>query len=105
MDINSLMKQAQSMQKKMAEMQKEFASKEYEGKSGGGLVSVVMTGDGKMQKVSFDESLLKPSEKEMLEDLVIAAYNDAKGKADSDSKNQMGQTFGNLGGALSGLKF
>jgi DNA-binding YbaB/EbfC family protein len=88
MNINQLMKQAQVMQKKMKEMQEEIASKQYVGKSGGGLVTVSMSGSGEMLKVSLDLSLLKVDEKEMLEDLIVAAHNDAKAKADEDSKKQ-----------------
>ncbi len=105
MDINQLMRQAQSMQKKMGEMQKEIAAKSYEGKAGGGLVNIIMSGDGKMNKINIDASLLQASEKEMLEDLIVAAHNDAKNKAESDSKARMGESFGNLGPLAQGLKF
>ena len=67
MDIKKLMKQAQTMQKKMQEMQEEIAKKEFEGKSGGGLVSVIMSGSGEMHKVNVDQSLIKENEKEMKE--------------------------------------
>ena len=97
MNINQLMKQAQVMQKKMKEMQEEIASKQYVGKSGGGLVTVSMSGSGEMLKVSLDLSLLKVDEKEMLEDLIVAAHNDAKAKADEDSKSNMSNAFGDLG--------
>ncbi|MFK7968323.1 MAG: YbaB/EbfC family nucleoid-associated protein [Rickettsiaceae bacterium] len=98
MDMNQLMKQAQVMQKKMKEMQEEIAKKEFEGKSGGGLIVVTMTGNGEMHKISIDPSLLKADGKEILEDLIIAAYNDAKTKADQESKNSMTGAFGNLSG-------
>jgi DNA-binding YbaB/EbfC family protein len=98
MDINQLMKQAQGMQKKMKDMQEQIAKKEFQGKSGGGLVIVTMTGNGEMQKISIDPSLLKSDDKEILEDLIIAAYNDAKAKADQESKNSMTGAFGNLAG-------
>jgi nucleoid-associated protein EbfC len=84
MNINQLMKQAQVMQKKMKELQEEIAKKEFEGKSGGGLIVVTMSGNGEMQKISIDPSLLKPEDREILEDLIIAAYNDAKAKADQE---------------------
>lgn len=98
MNINQLLKQAQNMQKKMKEMQEEIAKMEFEGKSGGGLVSIIMSGNGEMRKISLETSLLKVDEKEMLEDLIIAAYNDAKAKADEASKNNMTGSFGNMGG-------
>ncbi|HJK88478.1 MAG: YbaB/EbfC family nucleoid-associated protein [Candidatus Megaira endosymbiont of Mesostigma viride] len=96
MNINQLMKQAQVMQKKMKELQEEIAKKEFEGKSGGGLILVTMSGNGEMQKISIDPSLLKPEDREILEDLIIAAYNDAK--ADQESKSSMTGAFGNFGG-------
>ncbi len=89
MNINQLMKQAQSMQKKMQEFKDKMASSEYTGKSGGGLVSLVINGDTILKSISIDSSLLKESEKEMLEDLIVAAFNDAKNKLDSDSQNQL----------------
>jgi nucleoid-associated protein EbfC len=98
MNINQLLKQAQNMQKKMKELQDENAKMEFEGKSGGGLVSVIMSGSGEMKRISIDPSLLNTDEKEMLEDLMIAAYNDAKAKADEASKNSMSGAFGNMGG-------
>ena len=81
MDIKNLMKQAHSMQKKMQEMQDEMKTKEFEGQSGGGIVSIIMTGSGEMRRVNIDPSLMRENEKEMLEDLIVAAYNDAKNKA------------------------
>jgi len=105
MNINHLMKQAQVMQKKMKEMQEEIASKQYIGKSGGGLVTVSMSGSGEMLKVSLDLSLLKADEKEMLEDLIVAAHNDAKAKADEDSKSNMSNAFGDLGKLPPGFGF
>ena len=105
MNINQLMKQAQVMQKKMKEMQEEIASKQYIGKSGGGLVTVSMSGSGEMLKASLDPSLLKADEKEMLEDLIVAAHNDAKAKADEDSKSNMSNAFGDLGKLTPGFGF
>ena len=105
MDIKKLMKQAQTMQKKMQEMQEEIAKKEFEGRSGGGLVSVIMSGSGEMRKVSVDQSLMKKDEKEMLEDLIVAAYNEAKAKADEKSKNNMSGAFGDMSGMPNSLNF
>ena len=91
MDIKKLMKQAQTMQKKMQDMQEEIAKKEFEGKSGGGLVSVKATAKGRILGVSIDDSLMKPEEKGILEDLVAAAFNDARDKADAVSGEEMGK--------------
>ncbi|MDC0864620.1 YbaB/EbfC family nucleoid-associated protein [Rickettsiaceae bacterium] len=104
MNINQLMKQAQSMQKKMKEMQDEMAKKEFEGKAGGSMVSVFMSGSGEMKKLSIDPSLLKEDEKEMLEDLIVAAHNDAKAKADEESKNNMSGAFGGVAN-IPGMNF
>jgi nucleoid-associated protein EbfC len=105
MDIKKLMQQAQKMQKQMKQMQDEIAKKQFEGKAGGGLVSVVMSGSGEMHKVNVDSSLMKPEEKEMMEDLIVAAYNEAKTKADEESKNNMSGAFGDMGGLPPGLNF
>ena len=105
MNINQLMKQAQSMQKKMKEMQEEIASKEFEGKAGGGLVSVVMSGNGEMRKTLIDPSLLQADEKEILENLIVAAHNEAKKKADEESKSSMSGAFGDMGGLPPGMNF
>lgn len=104
MNINQLMKQAQSMQKKMKELQEEIAAKNFEGKSGGGLVSITTSGNGEMRKIFIDPSLLKAEDKEMLEDLIIAAHNEAKSKAEQESKDSMGGAFGDMGG-LPGMNF
>lgn len=96
MNINKLMKQAEEMQKKVKSMQAEMAEKEFEGKAGGGLVSILMTGNGQMQKVNIDPSLMQVSEKEMLEDLIVAAYHEAKNKADQESQNNMSGVFGKM---------
>ncbi|MFK7973733.1 MAG: YbaB/EbfC family nucleoid-associated protein [Rickettsiaceae bacterium] len=105
MDINQLMKQAQQMQSKMKEMQEDFASKLYEGRSGGNAVVITMTGSGEMKKIMIEPSLINIDEKEMLEDLIVAAHNDAKAKADNESKNSMSGAFGDLGNLPAGLKF
>ena len=93
-NINQLMKQAQEMQKKMADSQKEIESKEYEGKSGGEMVKVVMSGKGEIKSVKLDKTIVDPEDIEMLEDLMVAAVNDAKAKLDEDSKSSMSDMFG-----------
>jgi DNA-binding YbaB/EbfC family protein len=95
-DYNQFLKQAQGLQKKMQEMQDQMANAEYVGRSGGGLVNITVTGRGEVRKINIDSSLLKPEEKEILEDLIVAAFNDAKQKVDQDSQNSMSNTFGDL---------
>lgn len=89
MDMKSLMRQAQEMQKKMQRIQEDLANNEYEGAAGGGMVKVVVTGAGAVKKVSIDDSLLNKDEKEILEDLLVAACNDAKKKADEGSSDAL----------------
>lgn len=96
MNLQKMMKQAQEMQTKIAEMQSRLEAQEIEGSSGGGLVKLTLTGKNRMLKVTIDESLLKPVDKEVLEDLIIAAYHDARGKIDSSASEQMSQLAGGL---------
>lgn len=87
MDIKMLMRQAQEVQKKMQKIQEEMATKEFEGVSAGGMVRVTITGAGLVKKIFIDPSLIVKEEKEILEDLLIAAFNDAKKKADDGSSD------------------
>ena len=89
-DIMGLMKQAQGLQKKMADAQAELDNLEIEGVSGGGVVRVTSTAKGVVKAVSIDESLMVPDEKEILEDLILAALNDARGKAERLVAEKMG---------------
>jgi hypothetical protein len=100
MNIQGLMKQAQMMQKKMQEEQARLAEEEIEGISGGGVVKVVLDGKFSMRKISLDKSLLDSDDAEMLEDLIVAAYNDAKEKVDAKMNESMNALTGgmNLGG-------
>lgn len=86
--IGNLMKQAQKMQEDMQRAQEEIANMEIEGQSGGGLVKVIMNGKHELRKVSIDDSLVG-DEKDMLEDLVAAAVNDASHKLADASKNKL----------------
>ena len=89
-----LMKQAQEMQEKMQKMQEELANAEVTGQSGAGLVSVVMNGRHDVRRVSIDDSLLT-EDKEVLEDLIAASFNDAVRKLEAQSKEKMaGMTSG-----------
>lgn len=95
-DIMGLMKQAQGLQKKMADAQAELESLEVEGAAGGGVVKIVSTAKGVVKSVKIDPSLLVPDEGEILEDLVLAALNDARGKAERLVAEKMGQLTAGL---------
>ena len=92
----SMMKQAQELQGRMAEMQAEMERAEIEGRSGGGMVAVTLNGKGEIVGVKIDESLLNPDEAEILEDLIVAAHNDAKAKVDNLLKDKMQSLTGGL---------
>ncbi len=97
MNIQKIMKQAQDAQNKIAEMQKKLEDEETEGSSGGGMIVVRMSGKGSLKRISIDKSLIDPNEKEMLEDLIVAAFNDAKGKVEQMANEQMSKLAGGLG--------
>jgi nucleoid-associated protein EbfC len=88
-DIMGMMKKAQAMQAKLQEAQEELGRLEVEGQSGGGMVRLTMTAKGEMKGVQIDPSLLTPADKEMVEDLILAAFADAKGKADRAAAEKM----------------
>lgn len=89
-DMFGMMKQVQAMQEKFASLQAEMGALEVEGRSGGGMVKVVMTAKGQVKSVAIDESLLQPAEKDILEDLVTAAFNDGKSKGEALMQEKMG---------------
>ena len=95
-NIGNMMKQAQQLQKKMAEAQDKLNDIEVEGTSGGGLVKVTATAKGVFKLISIDDSLLKSDEKEILEDLIIAAINDAKQKGETVAQEEMKSLTGGL---------
>jgi len=90
------MKQVQFMQARMGDMQKKLESMSVMGQSGGGLVKVSMNGKGAVQSISIDPSLMKESEREILEDLLVAAHGDAKGKAEVLAAEEMKALTGGL---------
>ena len=100
MNIQGIMKQAQAMQKRMEEMQEKLAQEEVNSSSGGGMVSIVMNGKFEVKKLNIDSSLVNAEEKDILEDLIIAAFNDAKNKVDEKMQNGVKDVTGgmNLGG-------
>ncbi len=91
-----MMKQAQELQGRMAELQGEIEQLEIEGRSGGGLVAVTLNGKGEMRAVNIDASLLKPGDGAIIEDLIVAAHNDAKGKIESALQDKMKDLTGGL---------
>jgi nucleoid-associated protein EbfC len=95
-NINQMMKQAQDFQKKMGEMQERMNEIEMTGMSGAGMVKITVNGKGEMRGISIDPSLLDPQEAEVLEDLIVAAFNDAKTKVDNHVAEEMGKLTGGL---------
>ena len=95
-NLAGLMKQAQQMQSKMEEMQSKLQTLEVEGVAGAGLVAVTLNGKGELRRVKIDPKLADPSDIEMLEDLIVAAYNDAKGKAERAAAEKMQEVTAGL---------
>jgi DNA-binding YbaB/EbfC family protein len=95
-DFLGLMKQAAELKSKMESMQAELDQIEVTGTSGGGLVSVTLSGKGEMKSVKIDETLIKPSEKEIVEDLIVAAHADARRKAEALLQEKMKDVTGDL---------
>jgi DNA-binding YbaB/EbfC family protein len=91
MNIEDLMKAAQNVQDQLSKAQDTLDQVEVEGAAGGGLVKVKATAKGRVTGIDIDDSLLVPSEKQMLEDLIAAAFNDARAKADVVSQQEMGK--------------
>ena len=88
-DVFGMMKKAQEMQSRLQDVQEELSRLEVEGQSGGGMVRVTITGKGEMKAIHIDPSLLSPADKEMTEDLILAAFADGKGKADRAAAEKM----------------
>jgi hypothetical protein len=91
-----MMKQAQEMQAKMAEMQARLDQVEMIGAAGGGLVQITLTGKGDLRKVKIDKSLADPNDVEVLEDLILAAFTDAKQRVESHVAEEMSKLTGGL---------
>jgi DNA-binding YbaB/EbfC family protein len=95
-NMGNMMKQAQQMQQKMQDMQQRLADATVTGNAGGSMVSITMTGSGHVKAVALDESLLKADEKEILEDLIVAALNDAKQKSETLAQTETQKIMGGL---------
>jgi hypothetical protein len=105
-NLGNMLKQAQQMQSRMQEMQSKLEAMEVEGQSGAGMIKVTLSGKGDLRKVAIDPSLLSADEKEVLEDLLVAAHADAKQKVEAAMAEEMQKaTAGlNIPGGLGGLK-
>ena len=95
-DFLGMMKQAAELKSKMEAMQAELEASEVEGLAGGGLVAVTLNGKGDLKGVRIDDTLFKPSEKEVLEDLIVAAHADARRKVEALMKDKMQGVAGGL---------
>jgi DNA-binding YbaB/EbfC family protein len=96
-NLGNMMKQAQAMQQKMAEMQERLAQMEVEGQSGGGMVKATVSGKGEVKRIKLDKTVVDPSDIGMLEDLIVAACNDARGKAEAEMAAETQKLMGGLG--------
>jgi DNA-binding YbaB/EbfC family protein len=96
MDFMGMMKQAQAMQAKMAEAQAELENLLVDGESGGGLVKLTLSAKGALQSIAIDPSLLKPEEREILEDLIVSAHAQARAKAEEAMTEKMKAVTGGL---------
>ena len=102
-NMANLMKQAQKMQRQMEEQAKEMETKEFTATAGGGAVEVTVSGTKKVLKVKLDEEAVDPDDVEMLEDLIVAAVNEAMDKVDEVSASAMSKFTGGMGGQMPGL--
>jgi DNA-binding YbaB/EbfC family protein len=96
-NLGQLMKQAQAMQQKMAEMQAQLEAVEMTGVAGGGMVELVLNGKGEVKRIKIDKAVVDPAEIEVLEDLLVAAFNDAKAKVNGHAEAEMQKLTGGLG--------
>lgn len=95
-NIGKMMKQVQEMQSKAQEAQEKIADTMVEGKSAGGMVTATLNGKGEVKSIRIDPDLIKPEDKEVLEDLIVAAINDGKNKADKIAAEEMQSVTGGL---------
>ena len=95
-NLGDMMKQVQAMQSRMAEVQARLEQASVTGQSGGGLVKVTLNGKGAMTGIAVDASLLKPEDKEIVEDLILAAHTDARNKSEAMMADEMKSVTGGL---------
>ena len=104
-NMNNLMKQAQRMQRQMEETTKELESKEFTASAGGGAVEVTVSGKKEVLSVKLSEEVVDPDDIEMLQDIIVAATNEALRKMEEESQSQMSKITGGLGGMGGGFPF
>ncbi len=102
-NMNNIMKQAQKMQAEMMAAQEELAQKEYSATAGGGMVKATVTGENMLKAISINPEALDPEDVEMLEDMILAAVNDALNQASEESEERMGSLTGGMGALTGGL--
>ena len=95
-NLGNMLKEAQKLQSKMAEMQAKLAETEISGAAGAGMVTVTLNGKGEMRAIKIDPSLAEPGEIEVLEDLIVAAFNDAKTRLEAQLQEEMGKLTGGM---------
>ena len=95
-NLGNMMKQAQQMQQRLAEMQESLGTIEVTGQSGAGMVTVTLNGKGEARRVKLDKSVVDPNDVEMLEDLIVAAVTDAKSKVESQVAEETQKLMGGL---------
>jgi nucleoid-associated protein EbfC len=95
-NLGNMLKEAQKLQSRMAEMQAKLAETEISGAAGAGMVTVTLNGKGEMRAIKIDPSLAEPGEIEVLEDLIVAAFNDAKTRLEAQLQEEMGKLTGGM---------
>jgi DNA-binding YbaB/EbfC family protein len=95
-NLTNMLKEAQKLQERMGEMQAKLADMEIDGAAAGGMVQVTLSGKGDMRRIKIDKALAVPDEVEMLEDLIVAATNDAKAKLEAHLQGEMSRLTGGL---------
>lgn len=103
MNMNQIMRQAQEMQKKLAKQQEELATKEFEASSGGGMVTARVTGNGQLVSLAIDPEVVSKDDIDMLQDLVVAAVNEALKKVSAEASGSMSGMMNQLGIKMPGM--
>lgn len=103
MNIQQMMKQAQQLQKKLMQQQEEMAQKTFEASVGGGMVTATVNGKNELLSLKIEKDVVNPEDVGMLQDLIVAAINEANGRAKEEMEKVMGGLMGGMGGKLPGM--